>query len=225
MSEKETLLIIGAREKSLGDRVHVAAFRAGWDVITAGISGEEMIPCDITDEESLKELFSSVTVNHVLVTAGVNDRDNSLGDRNMILRHLDVNCAAVIDVLYHWTASPKFITGFVSHFVAISSNSARIARSNSTAYCASKAALSMALRCEARTRRGTPVVYGWELGLLKGTPMTEQTEKRFGPVQTRMPGLEDGLDTELVARHIFETIRYGGRGVNGCLFRLDGGEQ
>jgi len=221
----ESLLILGARGKSLGDEVLLAATREGWDVVTAGVSGEEMETCDITDEDDVDGLLKSVNPRHVLVTVGINEGDLTHGYQNLLLRHLDVNCAAVMNVLDRWSKTPGFSEYQLRHFVAISSNSAHIARTNSTAYCASKAALSMALRCEARTRKGHPVVYGWELGLLKGTPMTRETEQRFGSSQTRMPGLPEGLDTGYAALQVFKFLQFGGRGINGCLFRLDGGEQ
>ncbi len=114
------------------------------------------------------------------------------------------------------------------HFVVISSNSARIPRSQSLAYCASKAALSMSVRVSARylAQQNHPVVvYGYEPGLLEGTPMTRMAQSGFAGSLHRMPNVRAaGLPAEGLARLIAFNLGQNGRALNGTLIPYDAGE-
>lgn len=115
----------------------------------------------------------------------------------------------------------------VKRFVAISSNSAHIPRRGSMPYCASKAALSMALRVAARELANKNVaVWGYEPGLLAGTPMSEQTRRDFGtdPLH-RMPGVSwEGLPVGDLAQQIVQDISTFSVAHNGLMIPFDGGE-
>lgn len=223
------LLVIGAAPNSLGAAiVKVMRIRSkDNEVVTAGIGGEEEF-VDVTGTNDVWDSLLSIKPTHIVVTTGINIGDE-IGSGNYLenlRRSFQVNTLGVMSVLDVWIAQkadgkpvdPKA-------FVAISSNSAHIARRNSTAYCASKAALSMAIRCAARELAGSPLVYGYEFGLLRGTPMTQDTEKRFGPAQTRMPGAPGGLNVLDAANQIVNDLINPWHGLNGSLMRLDAGEQ
>jgi NAD(P)-dependent dehydrogenase (short-subunit alcohol dehydrogenase family) len=178
---------------------------------------------------SPSSLLRVVQPNHIVYTAGVNDPGGTWDE------HFAVNCVGAMNLLECWQgmcSSDEVETPFDGHYVAISSNSAHIARTGSGMYCASKAALSMALRVAAREagRAGLPFsVYGYEPGLLKGTPMTEEVKARLGrgaiPLH-RMVGVEaDGISRQWLALQIVHNLRNDGRPLNGCLLRLDAGEQ
>jgi NAD(P)-dependent dehydrogenase (short-subunit alcohol dehydrogenase family) len=119
---------------------------------------------------------------------------------------------------------------YLRHFVAISSNSAVIPRTNSAAYCASKAALSQGLRVKAREARGGDygyVVYGYEPGLLAGTPMTWATEKQFPDMplhRIRGEAMAAGVPCAALAAQIVAGLQVPGAALNGATIRYDGGE-
>ena len=121
--------------------------------------------------------------------------------------------------------------GDPGHFVAISSNSAHIARSGSAPYCASKAALSMAIRAEARDLARsydlhTVIAYTYEPGWLEGTAMSNDVASRYPGMQPhRMLGLDAGLPPSRLAGMIAYNLRHCGRELNGCVLRVDAGEQ
>lgn len=222
------LLVIGARNKSLGQAVCVTAAQdKGWSVITAGLHKEDVHLDVLTDDEQLDNLFRAYDFDAVVCTVGMNDPagSGSLGEdfSPWMMRSFQVNTIGPMLCLQQYLLHRKNPGG---QFVAVSSNSAHIARSNSMAYCASKAALSMSLRVAAREVSGYPVIiYGYELGLLRDTPMTKGTEARFGPSQTRMPGADRGLLVGDVAAQIVGTLGCPSPGLNGALIRLDAGEQ
>lgn len=161
---------------------------------------------------------SLLEYDNVLCTIGMNlpDLEDPQGDRQML-----VNYHAPLALMTEWARLGK-----EGHFVVISSNSAHLARSPSLGYCASKAALSMAVRCKAR--QGYPgIFYAWEFGLLEGTPMTAETVRQVGPAVplTRMRGLPNGIPLDQAAGHVYRTMKHGWRELNGVTLRLDAGEQ
>lgn len=217
----KTLLIWGARKKSIGDGV-----KKMWSdmfdghVVTAGISGEEDYLVNTSDDDEVAGLYNSVQPDHVLCTIG---RNETLEEYNGPLEgwlqdHFDTNVTTPMSLLGSWIDVGPPAGG---HFVVISSNSAHIPRSLSMAYCASKAALSMAVRCAARDLQKAEmdlVVYGWEPGLVKGTPMSD------GRGGTRMLGLPQGIGRRALAHQIVSALAFGGAEYSGTLIRLDNGE-
>jgi NAD(P)-dependent dehydrogenase (short-subunit alcohol dehydrogenase family) len=214
------LLIIGARKKSIGHAVKAMwADIYGDSAITAGISGEEQHTFYPEEEFQTQELLGEIQPDRVLVTIGMNEPIENFSDyMTWMEHHMHANVAIPMSILSEW-----FNVGVPdgAHFVVLSSNSAHIPRSQSQAYCASKAALSMAVRCAARDvgKMKIPMsVYGWEPGLVKGTPMTGN---RGG---TRMLGLPRGMSRRAVATPIVHALAWGGPEYNGVLNRLDAGE-
>lgn len=224
------VLIVGAKSGSLGHYLKRALEHPnhGYNAITAGISGEEDLSLDITHPYTYAKALREMQYDHVIVTAGLNLGMHSFGNiTDWMNEHMMVNCIGPMNLLDVWYKKNK-PKSTVGHFIGVSSNSAHIARQNSMAYCASKAAFSMSLRVAAREIANADqmaMVYGYEPGLLMNTPMTKETEERFGPSATRIPGNPHGLHADDVAHQIAATLHVGGRGLNGTLVRLDGGEQ
>lgn len=229
------ILVVGARKGSLGEAVAEqikVAYGSDATLLTAGTSGEEDVVLDLVDG-NVKELLDDYRPDHVVCTAGINhDRRKYRAMDVWWESHMFVNLIGPVRLLEAYTdLTPRLARPYLGHFVAISSNSAAIPRTGSGPYCASKAALSMALRVAAReaAREGMGhVVYGYEPGLLAGTPMTQETEARLpGVPLTRMQGrgLQNGMSAAALAWHIVSNLRHGGPELNGVMLRLDAGEQ
>lgn len=225
------LLVVGAKGGSLGAAVTAGAREQGWEVVTAGISGEDHELDLVTyGQDNVETLVRHVRPDHIVCTAGVNLPRRSVASTEAWYRsHFAVNVIGPMKLLDAWLAFGPDGDVPWQHFVAISSNSAGIPRSDSSAYCASKAALSQAIRCRARDCAGhnLPVsVYAYEPGLIQGTPMTNAVRERFNGPLTRMKGigLEEGLSAYGLAGHIVRNIGFGGPELNGVCLRLDAGE-
>lgn len=236
---KPTLLIVGARKGSLGQAVLKVAHEWGdyRNVHTAGINGEGH-RLDITNSEHIKDVLRATNPDHVVCTVGVNEplgvfdpflqslmtdafRTNVIGPMQL-LREFSIKSDTVL-------TRPKF--------VVISSNSARIPRTKSISYCASKAALSMAVRCAARElARGNvgPLVWGYEPGLLN-TVMTREMfppgddpehpgVPNSGPMH-RMEGVDwKGIRPEDLADRIIGDLASSAVALNGTMIPFDAGE-
>jgi NAD(P)-dependent dehydrogenase (short-subunit alcohol dehydrogenase family) len=147
---------------------------------------------------------------------------------------MDVNYFGAMNVLDHWAVQWRALGWKAGMhrptFVAVSSNSAQLARSRSLAYCASKAALSMAIRCAARELAPHSVnIWGVEPGWISDTPMSEAVHARIvaeqrGLPNHRIPGGREVHRREL-GRFIAEHVSHEWDWMNGCMLRLDGGDQ
>lgn len=223
------VLIVGARPDSLGAAVRDSLQGNGFHVVTAGMWGEEK-HMDVTDPDMIQDVMMRVRPRQVIVTAGINKSFSLRADgaRGAWHEHMAVNFIGVMTVLQEWLhMRTKHGVMKNGQFVAISSNSAQIARRGSLAYCASKAALSMGIRCAAReTADDGLLVYGYEPGLLAGTPMTAQAAQDFpGPLH-RMPGVGQlGLSTRDFAATIATNLAHPSQALHGAMLRLDAGEQ
>lgn len=180
---------------------------------------------------SLAGTLAQLKPDHIVVTAGVNDPFYGGDPTDWYERHFALNTIGPMRLLQAWQNVLKGEQGYagVHHYVAISSNSARVPRSNSAAYCASKAALSQALRVKAREvgPDGNLAVYGYEPGLLAGTPMTKDTELRWqGMPLTRMrdPLLSRGIPPLSMAQMVVQGL-FLGTEMNGLLIPLDADER
>lgn len=228
----QTILVVGAREGSLGEAIANdlrLRFSGRFKTVTAGQhnEGHQM---DVRSPASVSAVLGEVMPTQIVCTAGVNVGApiGETGYWHSMRRSWDVNVEGPMRLLDMWLRIREQKGGGFNldeSFVAISSNSANIARRNSAAYCSSKAALSMALRCAARELGGAPLVYGYEFGLLAGTPMTAATEQRFGPSQSRMIGATEGLDKWDAASAVVNNLVAPWQGLNGVMLRLDAGEQ
>lgn len=231
------LLVLGARPDSLGNSVVQVAEGRGYETATAGISGENFqLDLHLDPRNAIREVLRSFEPDHVVCTVGINMPQPEGQDHSDWYRwHFEANVTGPMRFLHEfgqWT-DERFnpLQPFsLRHFVAISSNSAVIPRTHSAAYCASKAALSQALRVKAREAKGGDhgfIVYGYEPGWLADTPMSEDIRERFaGLPMHRMRGaaLASGVSTWALASQIVAGLGVPGAALNGALIRYDGGE-
>lgn len=222
------VLVVGARHNSLGDAIVKELHAKGVVAYRAGIA-TETLHLDITDTYSIQRVLREVHPTHVVCTVGRNEGMPVYHDDFLYAaaEAMDVNYLAPMRLLNLFEDE---LSGLPGTFVAISSNSAHIARSSSAAYCASKAALSMGLRCAARdlTRAEKPLrVWGYEPGALLGTPMTQEVRRGLGKEvpMSRMLTSPAGLDVGTVAAVVARDLLVAGDVLHGCLVRLDNGEQ
>lgn len=220
------LLVVGARGGSLGAAVTSSALRHGYAPYTAGIQGEQLelnLEPSGSSMERLTDVLRNVQPRHIVCTVGINMPEPM--DQPDVFDwwrwHMEINCIAPMRLLEAWMrVYQSEAVANVGHYVAISSNSATIPRTNSAAYCASKAALSMALRVKAREIAcDGPTVYGYEPGLLAGTPMTKKSEAAFaGPLHRMKPRtLAGGIDPYDLAELIVSNLGHHGPALNGSM--------
>lgn len=227
-----TVLVVGSRPDSLGAAVRDLLQNKGLRVDTAGVYAE-MYHLDVTDPARVAQVMNVVRPSQVVCTAGINEAYSlrAEGLTGGLEYHFAINVTGVLRVLQEWVhmleTTEMGMTPSPKQFVAISSNSAHVARRQSIAYCASKAALSMALRCAARELAGEGMlVYGYEPGLLAGTPMTAASTDAFPGALHRMPGVKpEGLSVNDFAATIVANLTHPNQALHGAMIRLDAGEQ
>lgn len=232
MAETRTLLVVGARERSLGWNVAQQAKDSGRRVTTVGISGQEDIEFNIADPLQVHNLLmNGLHFDDVVCTAGVNMSDGLLDELayDAWLGEFKINALGPLMLLRQWLlAAAKDGTETAGrHYVAISSNSAHVARSKSGGYCASKAALSMGIRCAAREFAHTGVsVYAYEPAWIRGTPMSDHVKRRLkeGVDVHRIPD-NRLVDPRELAGMIVSNLTGKRSPLNGTTIRIDGGEQ
>lgn len=225
------VLVVGARGGSVGAAISQQAHSLGYSVVTAGITNEDVTMDLVSDNRgALAAKLATIQPEHIVCTVGMNmpeplDHDDP---SDWYRWHFETNVTGPMKLLHAWT-SLLGVGGGLNHYVAISSNSAHVPRSGSAAYCASKAALSQALRVKARegaVRPGSPIVYGYEPGLVAGTPMTEHTAQSWpGQPLTRMrdPRLAQGVSVGALAWLVVQNLTLGPE-LNGVLLRIDADE-
>lgn len=229
------LLIVGVRPGSLGWHVAREASTQGWNVIEADLNpaSDTVAPLDVSSpiEQSVFWEELKGNVSDVVYAAGVNLEGSILDTdwRGDMAKQMAVNFAGPIETLQRWlNHGREKTTG--DNFVTIASNSAYIPRSKSMSYCASKAAVVMAMRCAARelaknSGRGHPSVYTYSPGWLNGTPMSQEVFGRL-PMDVplhRIPG-DASVNPGALAQLIVRNLIHGDQSLNGCDLRIDGGE-
>jgi NAD(P)-dependent dehydrogenase (short-subunit alcohol dehydrogenase family) len=223
------LLVVGARPEGLGGHIAQEAIRRGWIVDTAGIQ-KEQYNIDVRNPRHAREFFEEadeeMPFTDIVCTVGINSPWQVRGSHfNRVLDEtLATNAIGPMALLSAWVENLPEERDWIAQFVAISSNSARIPRTQSAAYCMSKAALSMGLRVAAREMaKEQIVIYGYEPGFLEDTPMSEEWTPK--PPHRIPSGMS--LKPSRLARMIVHNLSYAAEGdpmLNGCMFRVDGGE-
>ncbi len=218
------VLVVGARSNSLGEAIGVELVALGAQVILAGIEGEG-VQLDVMHSDEIWRAIVMTRPTHLVCTVGTNVPSAFDG------KHWNFSSERTMRTNFH--GPMKVLSEFSriaqeGTFVAISSNSASIPRSNSTAYCASKAALSMGLRCAARDvsrREGAMRIWGYEPGLIADTPMTDAVAAELpGVALTRMLSLPGGLEKADLAARVARDVLSESWALHGCLVRIDNGE-
>ena len=195
-----------------------------------GVKLEDQYGCDVTNRKDVVNVLETYKPTDIICTVGINLPDGEPGTfiRNLSLQ-LQTNVYGPMILLAE--AMDQWVNRGQLHeynFVAISSNSAHIARSESAGYCASKAALSIAIRSVARryAQLRHVRIWGYEPGWINGTPMSDQVRMRLAS-QTAAHRIPSGLavNRDQLARRIVKDVVTWDTALNGCMFRLDGGEQ
>jgi NAD(P)-dependent dehydrogenase (short-subunit alcohol dehydrogenase family) len=119
-------------------------------------------------------LVANGPFDYIVYSAGVNQlawiEELSAFD-SMIKRIFDVNVYGLVEILSLHIR--QFGKDRGASVVAVSSDAAELPMRGSLAYCASKAALDMAIRCAARELAPAWRINGVAPGMVEGTPMTE----------------------------------------------------
>lgn len=169
------LWVVGA-DSGIG--AHIAQMsKAAYDDITATTRDEcdVRMPWDIDNVVSTKGPFT-----HVVYCSGVNHLDWSQDiDDSQIIETFDVNVVGFIRIISRLAQSQRESP---TSIVAISSDAAYTPMRTSMAYCASKAALSMAVRVAAREHGPVWRVNAIAPAAVEGTGMSKY-------VDGRVPGL------------------------------------
>jgi NAD(P)-dependent dehydrogenase (short-subunit alcohol dehydrogenase family) len=171
-------------------------------------------------------------IHEVVFCAGVNHPE-MIGDG---LTHkaritFDVNVVGFLNVLDQLRSEQGHQP---TSIVAVTSDAARIAMRGSIAYCASKAALSHAIRCAARELAPTWRVNGVAPGIIADTPMTAAIDRRIPSLRgwtpeyaaeyekSMIPMRRRGRPDE-VARVIVDALR-GPEYMTGTIVEITGGK-
>lgn len=237
------LMVVGASPGNLGMRVVNEAMRSRiWSRIQAydingAVRDGAVWYMEVGDRFQVIRSLEEISPTDIVCTVGINHDEPSVAQLMGSMRtHMGANLLGPMNLLTealdywrHWetnTSDTWAIPDSGFNFCVVSSNSAHIARSRSAGYCASKASLSMAIRCVARREAETNVsIWGYEPGFIVGTPMSQKTQDQFPDMPLhRIPG-ERTVDADDLAMQIVSDTINAHRHFNGCMFRLDGGEQ
>jgi NAD(P)-dependent dehydrogenase (short-subunit alcohol dehydrogenase family) len=174
-STKGRVLIVGGRS-GIGEAFtdHIVA---NYPKMEFGIPYRDYL--DVTSHKSIRTYFEkNGAFTHIVYSAGINQLawvnsrniDFTMGD------HFDVNCAGFVQLISehirHFPAQPLSA-------VAVSSDAGRIPMRGSVAYCASKAALNMAVRVLARELAPLHRINAVAPGMVEDTPMTDYIDRNL----------------------------------------------
>lgn len=225
-----SILVLGAAG-SVGRAVFNRADSMGMLVCGADAKpGDEELTLDCGNGNKVVQFFRSHgPFDNVIYAAGMNLQTLSKGmDWNMgTQRMMEANFYGPMYCLQSWLKQDHS-SEVPRHFVVISSNSAHIARSKSSGYCASKAAISMAVRVCARERAEVDnrIIWALEPGWIRDSEMSTRVLARLEDKAAphRIPGGRS-MTCDEVAEFLMEQVTRGRYWLNGCTVRLDGGEQ
>jgi NAD(P)-dependent dehydrogenase (short-subunit alcohol dehydrogenase family) len=139
---------------------------------------------DVTNHTKIRTYFEkNGAFTHIVYSAGLNRlawaTDSNID--NIMGQLFDVNCAGFVQVISEHVT--QFPTAYLS-VVAVSSDAGRIPMRGSVAYCASKAALNMAVRVLARELAPLHRINAVAPGMVADTPMTHY-------IMETLPGFRD----------------------------------
>lgn len=147
---------------------------------------------DVNNDNTLEEWFSLARENdiiwyRVVYCAGVN-HPAMIGDIDSqnLFETFDVNVMGFIRVLDYLKRFQNPIM-YNCSILAVVSDAATVAMRGSIGYCASKAALSQAIRCAAREMAPYWRVNGVAPGVVEDTPMTAKLDKLIPAIRDWTP--------------------------------------
>lgn len=181
---KKTAVVAGiGKENSIGYGIAKRLSEGGYSVIGLDIYHPvkdidflyDFMVCDVTDEESVRTVFRVVNYADLIVNCvGINRMsplpEMTLRDWNETLR---ANLTSNFLLLREWVRNHRH--GAQKTYIAITSDTGYIPKSNSCAYASSKAGANMFIQATARElnkKYGEEwIVVALALGRVEGTPM------------------------------------------------------
>jgi NAD(P)-dependent dehydrogenase (short-subunit alcohol dehydrogenase family) len=227
------VLVIGRRDGNLGDEVYKRLNARNeaeeYEIEWADIKGGGRNLMDLTSPTQVKRSLNWIMPDTIFYCAGVNVSDEQ-GLAYAADIQMQVNYMGFVLITDHF--QQEGAPNGIPRAIAVSSNSAHIARSRSAGYCASKAALSMFVRAEGRraARDRDGMMWGYEPGWLENTPMSRRIERDLGDLpKHRIPSGASISPVWLASRMVGDweaSLRFpDGFPLDGTMTRYDGGEQ
>lgn len=244
---KKTAVVAGiGKENSIGYGIAKRLSEGGYAVIGLDIYHlakdidflYDFMVCDVTDEESVKEVFRVVNYADLIVNCvGINRMsplpEMTLRDWNATIR---ANLTSNFLLLREWVRNHRH--GAQKTYIAITSDTGFIPKSNSCAYASSKAGANMFIQATARElnkKYGDEwIVTALALGRVEGTPMDVGTiddmtrvlgvsrEEANAMLNKNIP-LGRGASPAEVAEWVAFLAEHG-QFASGNVLRIDGGQ-
>lgn len=244
---KKTAVVVGiGKENSIGYNIAKRLMEGGYRVIGVDIhplsemvaQPQDFLCCDVTDEDSVKDLFRFINYADLIVNCvGINRMsplpEMTLRDWNETIR---ANLTSNFLLLREWTRNHRH--GAQKTYIAITSDTGFIPKSNSCAYAASKAGANMFVQATARElnkKYGEEwIVMALALGRVEGTPMDVGTiddmtrvlgvsrEEANAMLNKNVPLGRGGTPAE-VAEWVHFLVKHG-QFASGNVLRIDGGQ-
>ena len=244
---KKTAVVAGiGNENSIGYAIAKRLSEGGYAVIGLDIYHlakdidflHDFMVCDVTDEESVREVFRVVNYADLIVNCvGINRMsplpEMTLRDWNATIR---ANLTSNFLLLREWVRNHRH--GAQKTYIAITSDTGYIPKSNSCAYAASKAGANMFIQATARElnkKYGEEwIVTALALGRVEGTPMDVGTiddmtrvlgvsrEEANAMLNKNIP-LGRGTSPAEVAEWVAFLAEHG-QFASGNVLRIDGGQ-
>jgi NAD(P)-dependent dehydrogenase (short-subunit alcohol dehydrogenase family) len=234
------------KENSIGYAIAKRLSEGGYSVIGLDIYHPvkdinflyDFMICDVTDEESVRTVFRVINYADLIVNCvGINRMSPlehcSLGDWNATIR---ANLTSNFLLLREWVRNHRH--GAQKTFIAITSDTGYIPKSNSCAYASSKAGANMFIQATARElnkKYGEEwIVTALALGRVEGTPMDVGTiddmtrvlgvsrEEANAMLNKNIP-LGRGTSPAEVAEWVAFLAEHG-QFASGNVLRIDGGQ-
>ena len=246
MMEKTAVVAGIGKENSIGYGIAKRLSEGGYAVIGLDIHYlvkdidflYDFMVCDVTDEESVREVFRVVNYADLIVNCvGINRMsplpEMTLRDWNATLR---ANLTSNFLLLREWVRNHRH--GAQKTYIAITSDTGYIPKSNSCAYASSKAGANMFIQATARElnkKYGEEwIVTALALGRVEGTPMDVGTiddmtrvlgvsrEEANAMLNKNIP-LGRGTSPAEVAEWVAFLAEHG-QFASGNVLRIDGGQ-
>lgn len=244
MIEDRVVLVVGTNGYDNIGAAVVQKFKTeGWKVLTADIRDDVDYWMDVTNWNSVNEVFTSIKkkydrLNAVIPCHGI----NILGSieeysEESWNKTIDINLKRLFFLLQNYVVYFDD-NGRRKVFLPITSDTSEIPKTSTFAYGASKAAANHFLRCTARElnkyHKDLWLVTRLAIGMVAGTPMDKKTisdlmlqrdiseEKARGMLTANIP-IGRGLTTDEVADWLY-FIADKGDYATGNIIRLDAGQ-
>lgn len=193
MNEKQVILVVGSGRENIGHAVSKKFKSEGWYVIgtdlcfteQALLAHDEVITCDICNEEQVANMFQQIKETHGRLDAVVNSAgQNILGpitDYKLedFMLTINTNLTSQFLVTKHYVQ--KFNgNGMTKNILAVTSDTGSfLAKTSTFAYGASKAGANAFMQAIAREldkyHEDNWNVHAFACGMVEGTPMDVRT--------------------------------------------------